>query len=87
MIRGCRRLRANQRTRTSHYLPDRKTGTLRPVARVGGRRRRLYHKPFDIQELRLRVRNSLRRTAESPLNNPVTGLQKAPWWMSACANA
>lgn len=31
-------------------------------------------KPFDIQELRLRVRNSLRRTAQSTLTNPVTGL-------------
>lgn len=31
-------------------------------------------KPFDIQELRLRVRNALRRTATGPLNNPVTAL-------------
>lgn len=31
-------------------------------------------KPFDIQELRLRVRNSLRRTEPSSLTNPVTGL-------------
>lgn len=31
-------------------------------------------KPFDIQELRLRVRNSLRRSSQSPLTNPVTGL-------------
>lgn len=31
-------------------------------------------KPFDIQELRLRVRNALRRTAQSSLTNPVTGL-------------
>ncbi len=31
-------------------------------------------KPFDIQELRLRVRNSLRRTVTGPLNNPVTAL-------------
>jgi PleD family two-component response regulator len=31
-------------------------------------------KPFDIQELRLRVRNSLRRTDQSSLTNPVTGL-------------
>jgi PleD family two-component response regulator len=31
-------------------------------------------KPFDIQELRLRVRNSLQRTAQSSLTNPVTGL-------------
>jgi DNA-binding response OmpR family regulator len=31
-------------------------------------------KPFDIQELRLRVRNALRRTSGSTLTNPVTGL-------------
>ncbi len=31
-------------------------------------------KPFDIQELRLRVRNSLRRSAQGTLNNPITGL-------------
>ena len=31
-------------------------------------------KPFDIQDLRLRVRNALRRLQRSALNNPVTGL-------------
>lgn len=31
-------------------------------------------KPFDIQELRLRVRNAIRRSAQGPLTNPVTGL-------------
>jgi PleD family two-component response regulator len=31
-------------------------------------------KPFDIQELRLRVRNSLRRSRLSTMLNPVTGL-------------
>ena len=31
-------------------------------------------KPFDIQELRLRVRNALRRTTQGTLTNPVTGL-------------
>jgi PleD family two-component response regulator len=31
-------------------------------------------KPFDVQELRLRVRNALRRTTQSTLTNPVTGL-------------
>jgi len=31
-------------------------------------------KPFDIQELRLRVRNSLRRSTQGARNNPVTGL-------------
>jgi DNA-binding response OmpR family regulator len=31
-------------------------------------------KPFDIQELRLRVRNSLRWSSQGPLTNAVTGL-------------
>jgi DNA-binding response OmpR family regulator len=31
-------------------------------------------KPFDIQELRLRVRNALRRSSQGSLTNPVTGL-------------
>ena len=31
-------------------------------------------KPFDIQELRLRVRNALRRAKHNTLSNPVTGL-------------
>jgi DNA-binding response OmpR family regulator len=31
-------------------------------------------KPFDIQELRLRARNALRRNTQSALTNPVTGL-------------
>jgi DNA-binding response OmpR family regulator len=31
-------------------------------------------KPFDIQELRLRVRNSLQRSALGSVSNPVTGL-------------
>ncbi len=35
-------------------------------------------KPFDIQELRLRVRNSLRRSEQSTLTNPVTGMPEGP---------
>ena len=31
-------------------------------------------KPFDVQELRLRVRNALRRASQDTLTNPVTGL-------------
>jgi DNA-binding response OmpR family regulator len=31
-------------------------------------------KPFDVQELRLRVRNALRRANQDTLTNPVTGL-------------
>lgn len=35
-------------------------------------------KPFDIQELRLRVRNALRRVVHGPLTNPVTNLPAGP---------
>jgi DNA-binding response OmpR family regulator len=31
-------------------------------------------KPFDVQELRLRIRNALRRAGQDSLTNPVTGL-------------
>ncbi len=31
-------------------------------------------KPFDVQELRLRVRNTLRRASQDSLTNPVTGV-------------
>ncbi len=31
-------------------------------------------KPFDVQELRLRVRNALKRVAQDVLTNPITGL-------------
>ncbi|HEY76853.1 MAG TPA: response regulator [Thermoflexia bacterium] len=34
-------------------------------------------KPFDVQELRLRVRNILRRSDERPVAHPVTGLPYA----------
>jgi DNA-binding response OmpR family regulator len=35
-------------------------------------------KPFDIQELRLRVRNSLKRADQGALNNPITSLAEGP---------
>lgn len=35
-------------------------------------------KPFDVQELRLRVRNALRRMSQGSLNNPVSGLPEGP---------
>jgi PleD family two-component response regulator len=31
-------------------------------------------KPFDVQELRLRVRNALQRSAQGAVNNPITNL-------------
>ena len=35
-------------------------------------------KPFDIQELRLRVRNALQRIGQGSLTNPVSGLPEGP---------
>ena len=36
-------------------------------------------KPFDVQELRLRVRNSLTRASQTQLRNPVTNLPEGMW--------
>ena len=36
-------------------------------------------KPFDVQELRLRVRNSLARASQTQLRNPVTNLPEGVW--------
>lgn len=71
----CRRLRQNRRTR---HLP---------VLFLTERRERedklaglelgavdYITKPFDIQELRLRIRNALRRADLRTLHNPITGL-------------
>jgi len=35
-------------------------------------------KPFDVQELRLRVRNALKRVSQGSLTNPVSGLSEGP---------
>jgi len=35
-------------------------------------------KPFDVQELRLRVRNALQRVNQGSLTNPVSGLPEGP---------
>ncbi len=71
----CRRLRGNRRTQEL------------PVIFLTEKRERqdklsglelgavdYITKPFDIQELRLRVRNALRRSNRDSLYNPVTGL-------------
>ncbi len=70
-----RRLRANQRTQDIPilFLTDRRSRASRLQGLELGADDYIT-KPFDIQELRLRVRNSLRRTSEGPLTNPVTGL-------------
>ncbi|MBN2045768.1 MAG: response regulator [Anaerolineales bacterium] len=36
-------------------------------------------KPFDVQELRLRTRNSLTRASQTQLRNPVTNLPEGQW--------
>jgi DNA-binding response OmpR family regulator len=35
-------------------------------------------KPFDLQELQLRVRNAMRRAGQDSLTNPITGLPDGP---------
>jgi PleD family two-component response regulator len=70
-----RRLRASQRT---HEIPiifltekRERSDRLRGLE-VGADD--YVTKPFDIQELRLRVRNALTRKSQGPLTNPVTSL-------------
>ena len=70
-----RRLRSNQRTQDIPiiFLTEMRERTDRMQGLELGADDYIT-KPFDIQELRLRVRNSLRRTSQSPLTNTVTGL-------------
>ncbi len=47
-------------------------------------------KPFDVQELRLRVRNALRRASQGALNNPITSLPEGALVdenLEACLNS
>jgi PleD family two-component response regulator len=70
-----RRLRSNQRTRDIPiiFLTEMRERSDRMQGLELGADDYIT-KPFDIQELRLRVRNSLRWNTESPLTNAVTGL-------------
>ena len=70
-----RRLRTNQRTQDIPiiFLTNRRDRADRLQGLQLGADDYIT-KPFDIQELRLRVRNSLQRTTTGPLTNPVTGL-------------
>jgi DNA-binding response OmpR family regulator len=70
-----RRLRANRRTQDIPiiFLTERRTRADRLQGLELGADDYIT-KPFDIQELRLRVRNALRRSTQGPLNNPVTNL-------------
>lgn len=85
-----RRLRGNRRTKDVPiiFLTEKR-----------GRKDRLHGlelgaddyitKPFDVQELRLRVRNALRRSAPSAITNPVTNLPEGPLvdeHLSECLN-
>lgn len=68
-----RRLRSNQRTRDIPiiFLTEmREQGDVLQGLELGADD--YITKPFDIHELRLRVRNSLRRSEPSSLSNPVT---------------
>jgi len=71
----CRRLRGN--LRTSHipiiFLTQRDERSDR-IAGLELGADDYITKPFDIEELRLRVQNALRRVAYENLSNPVTGL-------------
>ncbi len=71
----CRRLRTNRRTQDIPviFLTEKRDR----VDKLAGLELGVVDyitKPFDIQELRLRVRNSLRRAEQLPLVNPVTNL-------------
>ncbi|MBN1145780.1 MAG: response regulator [Anaerolineales bacterium] len=70
-----RRLRSNQRTQNIPiiFLTEKRERSDRLHGMEVGADDYIT-KPFDIQELRLRVRNALRRTTQSSLTNPVTNL-------------
>lgn len=71
----CRQLRTNRRTQNIPviFLTEKRDR----VDKLAGLELGVVDyitKPFDIQELRLRVRNSLRRAAQQALINPVTNV-------------
>lgn len=71
----CRRIRSQRRTETLPiiFLTERRDR----IDKLQGLELGVVDyitKPFDIQELRLRVRNALRRASLESLVNPVTGL-------------
>jgi PleD family two-component response regulator len=70
-----RRLRAARRTKETPiiFLTERRSRTDRLYGLELGADDYIT-KPFDVQELRLRVRNSLKRQEGGTLTNPVTGL-------------
>jgi DNA-binding response OmpR family regulator len=74
-----RRLRSNRRTREVPiiFLTEKRSRGDRLQGLELGADDYLT-KPFDVQELRLRVRNSLRRSSQGNLTNPVTNLAEGP---------
>lgn len=74
----CRRIRA--RRRTEHvpiiFLTERRERSDRLAGLELGAVDYIT-KPFDVQELRLRVRNVLRRSSMEQLSHPITGLPAA----------
>jgi PleD family two-component response regulator len=71
----CRRIRTNRRTASIPviFLTEKRDR----VDKLAGLELGVVDyitKPFDIQELRLRVRNSLRSAVQQPLLNPITNL-------------
>jgi PleD family two-component response regulator len=75
-----RRIKANQRTRHIPiiFLTERRERSDR-VRGLELHAEDYITKPFDMQELRLRVRNSLRRARRGTLTNPITGLPEGDW--------
>jgi DNA-binding response OmpR family regulator len=71
----CRRLRAHRRTETIPiiFLTDRRERADKLAGLELGAVDYIT-KPFDIQELRLRIRNALNRSRQESLTNPITGL-------------
>lgn len=71
----CRQLRAHRRTREIPiiFLTEKRERTDKLTGLELGAVDYVT-KPFDIQELRLRVRNTIRRAVQKPLTNPVTDL-------------
>lgn len=75
----CRQLRTNRQTQDTPiiFLTEKRDR----VDRLQGLELGVVDyitKPFDIQELRLRVRNAINRAAQSNVTNPVTELPEGP---------
>ena len=72
-----RRLRADRRTQEIPiiFLTEKRVDRLQGFE-VGADD--YITKPFDVQELRLRVRNALKRVSQGSLTNPVSGLPEGP---------